>query len=233
VSRAPLFSHAVSLVGFWTILMFYPHIGTHHLLQTPAPTWLKIVAITGSIGMLIPVLAVLLNLWLTMRGKLGQIHTDVGGKFVFAGLVWYLFVCLQGSFQALPSVQTVTHLTNWVVAHSHIAVFGFAGFIGLGGIYFITPRVTGRPLYSRKLADIQYWLLLIGLSGFFLALTMAGLIQGTGWLYGKTVYVILSELHIYWVWRLGFGVLIVSGAVVGLYNIARSLYGSGLTGEER
>ena len=36
---------------------------------------------------------------------------------------------------------------------------------------------------------------------------MAGLIQGTGWLYGKTVYVILPELHIYWVWRLGFGIL--------------------------
>ncbi len=232
VSRAPLFSHAVSLIGFWTILMFYPHIGTHHLLQTPAPTWLKIVAITGSIGMLIPVLAVLLNLWLTMRGRLDRIHTDVGGKFVFAGLVWYLFVCLQGPFQALPSVQTVTHLTNWVVGHSHIAVFGFAGFIGLGGIYFILPRITGRPLYSRKLADIQYWLVLIGLSGFFLALTMAGLIQGTGWLYGKTVYVILPELHIYWVWRLGFGVLIMSGAVVGLYNIGRSLYGSKITEEE-
>jgi cytochrome c oxidase cbb3-type subunit 1 len=232
VCRAPLFSHAVSLIGFWTILMFYPHIGTHHLLQTPAPTWLKIVAITGSIGMLIPVFAVLVNLWLTMRGKLGQIHTDVGGKFVFAGLVWYLFVCLQGPFQALPSVQTVTHLTNWVVAHSHIAVFGFAGFIGLGGIYFIIPRITGRPLYSRKLADIQYWLVLIGLSGFFLTLTMAGLIQGTGWLYGKTVYVILPELHIYWVWRLGFGILIVSGAVVGLYNIARSLYGRSVVEEE-
>ncbi len=233
VSRAPLFSHAVSLIGFWTILMFYPHIGTHHLLQTPAPTWLKIVAITGSIGMLIPVFAVLINLFLTMRGKLAQIHSDIGGKFVFAGLVWYLFVCLQGPFQALPSVQTVTHLTNWVVAHSHIAVFGFAGFIALGGIYFIIPRITGRPLYSRKLADIQYWLVLAGLSGFFLTLTMAGLIQGTGWLYGKTVYVILPELHIYWVWRLGFGVLIMSGAVVGFYNIARSLYGRGASEDDR
>ncbi|OPY75445.1 MAG: hypothetical protein A4E65_03567 [Syntrophorhabdus sp. PtaU1.Bin153] len=233
VIRAPLFSHAVSLIGFWTILMFYPHIGTHHLLQTPAPTWLKIIAVTGSIGMLIPVLAVLINLWLTMRGKLGQIHADTGGKFVFAGLVWYLFVCVQGPFQSLPSVQTVTHLTNWVIGHSHIAVFGFAGFIGLGGIYFITPRITGRPLYSNKLADIQYWLVLVGLSGFFLVLTAAGLIQGTGWLYGKTVYVILPELHVYWVWRLGFGVLIVSGAVVGLYNIMRSLYGSGAVGDEQ
>jgi cytochrome c oxidase cbb3-type subunit I len=233
VCRSPLFSHALSLVGFWTILMFYPHIGTHHLLQTPAPTWLKIVAVTGSIGMLIPVATVLINLWLTIRGRLGHIHDDIGGKFVFAGLVWYLVVCLQGPFQALPSVQRITHLTNWVVAHSHIAVLGFSGFIGLGVIYFLLPRITGRPLYSRKLTDIQYWLVLTGLTGFFVVLTMAGLIQGSGWLSGSTVYKILPELHVYWIWRLGFGVLISAGAAVGLYNVARSLHGAGTGKEER
>ncbi len=101
--RAPLFSHTLSLVGFWSILMFYPHIGTHHLLQTPTPTWLKVVAVTGSVGMLIPVITVLVNLWLTMKGRLASIHADIGGKWVFAGLVWYLFVCFQGAFQSLPS----------------------------------------------------------------------------------------------------------------------------------
>ena len=128
-------------------------------------------------------------------------------------------------------MQQVTHLTNWVVAHSHIAVLGFSGFIGLGGVYFILPRIMGRDHFTaRKLADIQYWLLLIGLTGFFVVLTMAGLIQGSGWLSGEVVYKILPELHVYWVWRLGFGVLI-SGAAVGLYNVARSLYGSGATEE--
>jgi cytochrome c oxidase cbb3-type subunit I len=226
VSRAPLFSHALSLVGFWSILLFYPHIGTHHLLQTPAPTWLKIVAITGSIGMLIPVQTVLFNLWLTMRGRLGNIHSDIGGKFVFAGLVWYLMVCLQGPLQSLPQVQRLTHLNNWVVAHSHIAVLGFSGFIGLGAVYFILPRITGRPLYSARLADIQYWLILIGLSGFFIVLTIAGLIQGSGWLNGQVVYIILPQIHLYFVLRAALGILIIGGAVIGFYNILRSLYGT-------
>jgi cytochrome c oxidase cbb3-type subunit 1/cytochrome c oxidase cbb3-type subunit I/II len=118
-----------------------------------------------------------------------------------------------------------------VVAHSHIAVLGFSGFIGLGGIYFILPRITERPLYSRKLADIQYWLLLTGLTGFFVVLTMAGLIQGSGWLSGNVVYKILPELHVYWVWRLGFGVLISVGAALGVYNVGRSLYGRKATEE--
>ena len=224
MSGGPLFSHTLSLLGFWSILIFYPHIGAHHLLQTPIPTWLKAIAVTGSIGMLIPVLIVLTNLWLTLRGRLSMLHTDVGGKWIFAGLVWYLIVCLQGPFQSLPIVQRITHLTNWVIGHSHIAVLGFSGFIGIGGIYFLLPRVTGRPLYSVKLADIQYWLVLIGLSGFFFVLTMAGLIQGNGWLNGETVYRMLPELHPYFIFRLLFAMLILTGSFVGLYNIGRSIF---------
>jgi cytochrome c oxidase cbb3-type subunit 1/cytochrome c oxidase cbb3-type subunit I/II len=202
----------------------YSHIGTHHLLQAPAPTWLKVVAITGSIGMIIPVMTVLVNLWLTMRGRLANVHSDIGGKFVFAGSVWYLLTCLQGPLQSLPYVQRLTHFTNWVIAHSHMGVFGFAGFTALGGIYFILPRITGRPLYSRRLAEVQYWLVLIGLTGFFVVLTIAGLIQGNGWLNGETVYRILPQIYLYMVLRASLGVLILGGALMGLYNIYMSIY---------
>lgn len=226
VSRSPLYSHTLSLIGFWTILMIYTHIGTHHLLQTPVPTWLKVLAITGSIGMLAPVMTVLMNLWLTARGRLGYIHDDIGGKFVFAGLVWYVLTCVQGPLQALPVIQRVTHLNNWVIAHAHMGVLGFSGTIALGSIYFILPRITGKPLYSTRLADIQYWLVLLGMAGFFSVLTAAGLIQGNSWLNGETVYRVLPAIHSYMVIRLGIGVLLFGGALIGFYNILRSLYGS-------
>ena len=223
VSRAPLYSHTLSLIGFWSILMMYSHIGTHHLLQAPAPTWLKVVAITGSVGMLVPVMTVLINLWLTMRGRLGNIHSDIGGKFVFAGSVWYLLTCLQGPLQSLPYVQQLTHFTNWVIAHAHMGVFGFAGMTALGGMYFILPRITGKPLYSTKLADLQYWLVLIGITGFFAILTIAGLIQGNGWLNGETVYRILPQIYLYMVVRASLGILVIGGAVIGFYNIFMTL----------
>lgn len=223
VSRAPLYSHTLSLIGFWSILMMYSHIGTHHLLQAPAPTWLKVVAITGSVGMLVPVMTVLINLWLTMRGRLGNIHSDIGGKFVFAGSVWYLLTCLQGPLQSLPYVQQLTHFTNWVIAHAHMGVFGFAGMTALGGMYFILPRITGKPLYSAKLADLQYWLVLIGITGFFSILTIAGLIQGNGWLNGETVYRIVPQIYLYMVVRASLGILVMGGAVIGLYNIFMTL----------
>jgi cytochrome c oxidase cbb3-type subunit 1 len=123
-------------------------------------------------------------------------------------------------------VQRLTHLNNWVVAHSHIAVLGFSGFIGLGAVYFVLPRITGRPLYSSKLADIQYWLILIGLTGFFVVLTIAGLIQGSGWLNGEGVYRLLPQIYLYFVLRAALGMLIIGAAVIGFYNIVRSLYGT-------
>ena len=222
--RAPLYSHTLSLFGFWSLLVVYTHIGTHHLLQVPVPTWLKVIAIVDSVAMVIPVMAFLINIWYTAKGKLGEIHADIGAKFVFTGTIMYFFVSIQGSMMALPDVQRVTHFNNWVVAHAHVGVLGFAGMIALGGIYYILPRITGKPLYSRFLADFQYWLVLIGVIGFTVVLTIVGLIQGNAWLNGETVYRVLPELHVYYITRASLGLMIFSSAIIGLYNIVRSIF---------
>jgi cytochrome c oxidase cbb3-type subunit I len=219
----PLYSHTLSLLGFWALIVVYTHIGTHHLLQVPVPTWLKVVAVVDSIAMVIPVMAFLINIWYTAKGKLGEIHADIGAKFVFTGTIMYFFVSIQGSMMALPDVQRVTHFNNWVVAHAHVGVLGFAGMIALGGLYYVVPRIAGRPLYSRFLADFQYWMILIGAVGFTVVLTIAGLIQGNAWLNGETVYRILPELHVYFVVRAALGVMIFCSALLGFYNIVRSL----------
>jgi cytochrome c oxidase cbb3-type subunit 1/cytochrome c oxidase cbb3-type subunit I/II len=120
-------------------------------------------------------------------------------------------------------VQRVTHFNNWVVGHAHIGVLGFAGMVALGGLYFVIPRITGRPLFSRFLADFQYWLVLIGVAGFAVVLTIAGLIQGNAWLNGETVYSVLPEIHVYYIIRAALGLLIFVSALVGFYNIVRSV----------
>jgi cytochrome c oxidase cbb3-type subunit 1/cytochrome c oxidase cbb3-type subunit I/II len=223
-TRSPLYSHTLSLLGFWSLIVVYTHIGTHHLLQVPVPTWLKTIAVVDSIAMVIPVMVFLINIWYTVKGKLGEIHADIGAKFVFAGTIFYFFVNIQGSMMALPHVQRITHFNNWVVGHAHIGVLGFAGLTALGGFYFILPRLTGKPLYSKFLADVQYWLVLIGITGFLIVLTTVGLIQGSAWYNGETVYRTLPELQPYYITRASFGTMIMIGAYLGLYNVIRSLY---------
>jgi cytochrome c oxidase cbb3-type subunit 1/cytochrome c oxidase cbb3-type subunit I/II len=224
VSRNPLYSHTLSLIGFWSLLVVYTHIGTHHLLQVPVPTWLKVIAIVDSVAMVIPVMVFLINIWYTVKGKLGVIYADIAGKFIFTGTIMYFFVNIQGSIMSLPQVQRVTHFNNWVVGHAHLGVLGFAGMTALGGLYYILPKITGKPLYSRFLAELQYWFILIGVVGFTIGLTVVGLIQGNAWLNAETVYRVLPEIHLYYVARASIGALIAVSAYLGLYNVFRTLY---------
>ena len=223
-TKTPLYSHTLSLIGFWALIVMYTHVGTHHLLQAPVAQWLKVISIINSIALVIPVFAFLINVWLPIKDRFGHVYDDVGAKMVFTGTIWYLLTCIQGPFQSLPSVQRVTHFTQWVVAHAHMALLGFAGFIAMGSIYFILPKVLNRELYCKRMADIHYWLMLIGTIGIFLSLTFGGLIQGEGWLNGETVYRILPEIKVYFLVRAVSGVLMLIGSILFVFNITMTMF---------
>jgi cytochrome c oxidase cbb3-type subunit 1/cytochrome c oxidase cbb3-type subunit I/II len=224
-TRTPLYSHTLSLFGFWALIVMYTHTGTHHLLQAPVPQWLKVLSIVNSVALVIPVFAFLTNVWLPIKGRFDRLFDDVGAKFVLAGTVWYFITCVQGPFQSLPSVQRITHFTQWVVAHAHVALLGFGGFIAVGAIYFILPAATGRRLYSERLADIQFWLMLVATLGIFLPLTFAGLIQGEAWINGEDVYRVLPELHRYFMVRGMAGALMITAAVLFVINVLGTILG--------
>ena len=223
VTQRPLYSHTLSLVGFWTLIALYSHIGGHHILQAPIPNWLKTITVVDSVAMIVPVYTVLANLWLTVRGRGGKLWDSPSGRFVMAGTLWYLVVCTQGPIQSLPSVQRITHFNNWVIGHAHIAVLGFSGFIALGTMWHVLPMVARRRVYSNRLANLQFGLVLIGLLGFFAVLTTAGLIQGAAWDSGETVYRALPKIAPYMVLRALFGLFILTGAFLGLANLILTL----------
>jgi cbb3-type cytochrome c oxidase subunit I len=219
----PLYSHTLSLVGFFSLAAIYTHIGGHHILQAPIPDWLKTITVVDSVMMIIPVFVVLTNLWLTARGAGGKLWRDPAGRFVIAGTIWYLITCLQGPFQSLPSVQQITHFNNWTIGHAHIAVLGFAGFTAVGGMWHVLPLVTRRQWYSARLINLQFGLTVFGLVGFFVVLTTAGLVQGTSWAHGETVYKVLPQLAPFMVARAGFGMFIIAAAGIGLYNLIMTI----------
>ncbi|MDO8683400.1 MAG: cbb3-type cytochrome c oxidase subunit I [Armatimonadota bacterium] len=224
IAGAPLYSQILSIIGFWSLLLFYTHIGAHHLIQAPIPTWLKTVSIIDSYAMMLPVATVLINQWYTARGRFNKFLVNPAAKLMFIGTIWYAIVCVQGPLQSLASVQRVTHFNNWVIGHAHIAVLGFTGFIALGGMYYVLPYISGRKIYSEKLINVQYWLLLLGLVDFFIVLTAAGLIQGQDWLHGATVYRTVPMMKPYMTLRLMGGLLIISGAFIGLYNVIMTFH---------
>jgi cytochrome c oxidase cbb3-type subunit 1/cytochrome c oxidase cbb3-type subunit I/II len=66
-------------------------------------------------------------------------------------------------------------------------------------------------------------LITFGLTGFFLVLTMAGLVQGSSWFNGEVVYRVIPELTPYMGVRAAVGTFIIAGSFVGFYNLIMTL----------
>jgi cbb3-type cytochrome oxidase subunit 1 len=150
----------------------------------------------------------------------GKMLEDIPLRFVMTGAFFYLAVSIQGSIQSLMTVNIYIHFTQWVVAHAHLALLGGFGFIASGAILYIVPQIVRRPLWSRNLADAQYWLMLLGLMGFFWSITAAGLAQSSAWLnMGQQVVKSFQLLKPYFYLRSVFGAMILAGVIMQLVNL--------------
>jgi cytochrome c oxidase cbb3-type subunit 1 len=224
LTNNPLYSHGLSMLGFWGIALFYAPTGTHHVLQSPVPEWLKAIAVISSIFLLVPVFSALTNFFMTMKGKWNMLATDITLRFVLTSTVFYYITCIQGPFQATRWINWYIHFTQWVVGHAHLALLGAFSFISVASIYYGLPRLTGKPWYSQGLIRSHYWLKTIGFTIMMLSLTTAGLVQSAGWAFGIPVDQWSLQIRPYWLVRAFSGVMIVLGQVLFAYNAYRTLY---------
>ncbi|MCC4117637.1 cbb3-type cytochrome c oxidase subunit I [Aromatoleum toluclasticum] len=174
----PIQSYNLSLIGFWCLAFFYGQVGGHHLVGGPVPEWLVTLSIVQSIMMIVPVVAFSLNQHLTMRGHFAALKHSPTLRFVVLGGMMYTLSSIQGSFEALRSVNTITHFTHFTVAHAHLGLYGFVTLVMFGAIYFAMPRIVSREWPYPKLIAAHFWLVAIGFAIYFVSLTTAGLLQG-------------------------------------------------------
>lgn len=225
--NTPLYSHKLSLVGFWVIAFTYVWTGAHHMLLGPISYWLQTVAILFSWSLIIPVVAVVTNFIGTFKAAPKKARFNGGcTKFLYAATIFYLLTCLQGPFQAIRTVNLVVSKTDWVVGHAHMALLGTFSFIAFAGIYHVLPKILGRELFSQKLANLHFWLTFLGAVPFFAVLWVSGVIQGLMWLDLETTFIeSLRLMKPYHLLRWITGSIIIIGQIIFLYNIWETLFG--------
>ena len=219
-TRTPLYSHFLSLIAFWGIIFFYTGVGAHHLLWAPIPAWLKTIAVAESIGMILPIIAFMMNIYLTMRGNWNRFMTSIPLRYVITGWAAYILVSYQGSHQALRSINLLTHFTQYVPGHAHLSLLFFAASVIMGGMFYIIPRIYNCRLFSRKMANVQYALYVIGFTFFFSGFLLTGLVQGANWVHqGLPVWSVLPGLRPYMALRATGGILLVVSFFLFTYNM--------------
>lgn len=174
----PIHSYQLSLLGFWSLALFYSQVGVHHLIGGPVPTWLVTLSIVTSVMMIIPVFAVAINHHMTMLGHFRALRYSPTLLFIVPGAMMYTIVSFQGSLQSMRWLNEITHFTHATVAHAHLGVYGFVSFIMFGSVYFIMPRILRWEWPYPKLIRWHFWSAFIGLAIYFIILTIGGVLQG-------------------------------------------------------
>ncbi len=174
----PVRSYNLSLLGFWTLAFFYGQVGAHHLIGGPIPEWLITLSIVQSVMMIIPVLAFSINQHMTLKGHFSALRHSPVLRFIVFGAVMYTLASVQGSFQALRTVNATTHFTHFTVAHAHIGMYGFVSMVIFGGVYFVMPRILNTAWPKPSLIAWHFWLVVAGFAVYMITLSIGGVLQG-------------------------------------------------------
>jgi len=213
----PIYSYSLGVLAFWTQMLFYTLIGTHHFVFSPLPWWMQTVAIVFSVGMFIPVIAGSTNFFMTMRGSWSAIGRSYVLPFFLVGVIYYFVGSSQGSLQAFRFTNHVWHFTDFNVAHSHMTMYGIITFILWACIYAIVPKITGREP-SQMLVGAHFWLAFIGLFAYTVSLMAGGTVKGMAWIEGVPFIETVVNTRGYWTWRAIGGTLMFISHVIFAWN---------------
>ncbi len=222
----PLYSEALSRYGFWTLIAFYNLAAAHHLIGGPLPVWLVSAGVAASVLLIVPVVAVTVNLGGTLRGRWREVRTNPVLAFVVVGATGYLLVSLQGAVQALRTVNAVTHFTHYTVAHAHLGTYGFFSLVMFGAAYYVLPRVTGGTLPAARLLWLHFWSAVGGIAVYWLGLSIGGIVQGLALADASVPFSRLMEATVPWLGvRTAAGYALLVGHGLFAWNVWAILRG--------
>lgn len=219
ILRKPIWSHSLSVIGFWALAFFYPLGGVHHFLISPIPDYVEFGAITTTIAIEVVVTTVVVNFFMTLRGKWSALRSSMAVRWFYVGAVFYFITCLQCAFQVTWMFQKVIHFTDWVVGHAHLIMFGVFTFWIFGVIEWLWPRVCRRNWYSQSLRSWHFWMWSVGVLIMFFDLMIAGLVHGFMQRDLNDWSDILRMSEPFWWVRTFSGAMILIGLGCALYNM--------------
>ena len=214
----PIYSYSLGIMAFWAQILFYTIIGTHHFVFSSIPWWLQTVAIVGSVGMIIPVVAGTANFLFTFNGSWYKIGSSYTLPFYFVGIIFYFTGSMQGTAEAFRSTNLLWHFTDFTVAHSHLTMYGIIAFLLWAFIYSIVPRLTGKEP-SQALVGVHFWMALIGLLFYTVPLMIGSTLKGMMWQDGKPFIDSVVLMFPYWLWRAIGGTMMWLSHIVFAYNM--------------
>ena len=227
----PVYSYRLSIVHFWALVFTYMWAGPHHLLYTSLPDWAQSLGMVFSLILLAPSWGGMINGIMTLSGAWSTLRSDPILRFLIVSLSFYGMSTFEGPMMSIKTVNALSHYTDWTIGHVHSGALGWVGFITIGSMYYLIPRLFGRTeMYSKKLIEVHFWVSTIGVVLYIASMWIAGVMQGLMWRAvnddGTLTYTFIESVKAtfpYYVIRLGGGALYASGMLIMVYNVVKTI----------
>jgi len=229
-ANRPVFSYRLSIIHFWALIFIYIWAGPHHLLYTALPDWAQSLGMVFSLMLIAPSWGGMLNGLLTLRGAWDRVRQDPMLKFMVVAVTAYGMATLEGPTLAIKSVNSLSHYTDWTIAHVHTGALGWNGFLTFSMLYWLVPRLYNTRLWSVKLANTHFWIALLGMMFYVVPMYASGVTQGLMWKqfnqdgflqYPNFLETVMQVVPMYRLRAVG-GTLYILGALLMAYNLWRT-----------
>ncbi len=239
-AERPVFSYRLSIIHFWSLVFIYIWAGPHHLHYTALAQWASTLGMLFSVMLWMPSWGGMINGLLTLRGAWHKVTRDPILKFFVVGVTFYGMSTFEGPLLSIKSVNSLSHYTDWTIAHVHAGTLGWNGFMTFGMLYWLLPRIFQTKLWSEKLCNAHFWIGTIGMLLYILSMYAAGITQGLMWrafdatgslAFPDFVETVTRLMPLYWIRALG-GLLYLVGAVFLLMNFVMTWMSRPSTYEE-
>lgn len=226
----PLFSHRLSIIAFWSLIFAYLWTGAHHLVYTPLPDWIQTLGIAFTLFLIAPSWGSVVNGYFTVDRDWSTMKTHYLTKFFIAGITFYGLQTIQGPSQGIRVISSLIHYTDWVPGHVHMGTMGWVTMVICASVYYMIPAMYKTTIYSEKIANTHFWLVLVGQLMFSITMWITGIQQGAMWKMtaadGTLQYTFMEGLvrnYPYWQMRTVAGVIFVVGMLFFIYNVLMTM----------
>lgn len=229
-ANRPVYSYKLSIIHFWSLIFIYIWAGPHHLLYSALPDWAQSLGVVFSVMLIAPSWGGMINGLLTLRGAWDKVRQDPVLKFMVVAVTAYGMATFEGPMLSLKNFNAFTHFTDWIVSHVHVGALGWNGFLTFGILYWLIPKLFNTELYSKKLANMHFWLGTLGIVFYASSMYWAGFTQSLMWKqftpggmlqYPNFLETVIQIVPMYMIRALG-GLLYITGMIIMIINIYKT-----------
>ncbi len=229
-AERPVYSYRLSIVHFWALIFTYMWAGPHHLHYTALPDWAQSVGMVFSLVLLAPSWGGMINGIMTLSGAWHKLRDDPILKFLIVSLSFYGMATFEGPMMSIKTVNALSHYTDWNVAHVHSGALGWVGFITMGSLYYLIPRMYGQTrMFSVRAIELHFWVATLGVVLYIAAMWIAGVMQGLMWRAvnpdGTLAYSFVESVkatYPFYLVRLLGGLLYLGGMGIMVWNVVKT-----------